>query len=65
MEVLNKSHYGNSHLQMRQKPIPIKEQSGQREVSKSENLNYGWPTYRKRERETEGQAMWGNNDEAS
>ena len=27
-EVLNKSHYGNSHLQMRQNPIPIAEHSG-------------------------------------
>ena len=27
-EVLNKSHYGNSHLQMRQKPITIAKHSG-------------------------------------
>ena len=28
-EVLNKFRYGNSHLQMRQTPIPIAEDSGQ------------------------------------
>ena len=28
MEVLNKSHYGNSHLQMRQNPVTVAEHSG-------------------------------------
>ena len=29
MEVVNKSHYGNSHLQMRQNPITVAENSWQ------------------------------------
>ena len=39
MEVLNKSQYGNSHLQMRQNPITIEERSWHRAMAALFEIN--------------------------
>ena len=43
-EVINKSHYGNSHLQMRRNPVPVAEHSGRGHgILKSGKCGVSWP----------------------